>query len=187
MIQEEKKKIRLLVKELKSKISVSEKRRESEHIFKFMEETLEFKQAKILVLYWSMPDEVQTHAFIEKWANIKTILLPVVNGAELDFKIYKGRDSLILGEQFNIAEPSGEIFTDLNAIDLIIVPGIAFDKNNNRMGRGRGYYDKFLSQNKATKIGVCFNCQLFDQVPTQKHDIKMNQVIYPFKNLRLIN
>lgn len=174
---EEKRKIRLLVKELKNSLSESEKIKQSSEIFKVLEEMIEFKQAKTIVLYWSLPDEVKTHAFIEKWWKQKTIILPVVNDSELDFKTYNGKDNLIHSEQFNIGEPSGGKFTNFQTIDLIIVPGIAFDRNNNRMGRGKGYYDRFLCQSSAPKIGVCFKCQLFEKVPTQKHDIKMDRVI----------
>lgn len=174
---EEKKKIRLLVKQLKTEISEVEKVKQSEQIFKIIEATTEFKKANTVVLYWSMPDEVKTHTFIEKWWKHKTILLPVVNGSKLDFKMYKGKEALMPGEQFNIAEPSGEKYENLKAVDLIIVPGVAFDLENNRMGRGKGFYDKFLSQSLAYKMGICFKCQLFTLVPTQKHDIKMDRVI----------
>ena len=69
------------------------------------------------------------------------------------------------------------LFTDLNKIDVILVPGVAFDRTLNRLGRGKGFYDKILSQTKACKIGICFDFQLLDRIPTEVHDVRMTQVI----------
>ena len=76
-----------------------------------------------------------------------------------------------------IPEPVGRLFTDLNKIDVILVPGVAFDRTLNRLGRGKGFYDKILSQTKACKIGICFDFQLLDRIPTEVHDVRMTQVI----------
>jgi 5-formyltetrahydrofolate cyclo-ligase len=81
------------------------------------------------------------------------------------------------GEQFGILEPSGSEFNDRASIDLIIVPGIAFDQNNYRMGRGRGYYDKLLETTKAVRMGVCFNFQYLENIPVEMHDLPMDLVI----------
>ena len=67
--------------------------------------------------------------------------------------------------------------TDPGSIDWIIVPGVAFDKKLNRLGRGKGYYDKLLVQTSATKIGICYELQLFDEIPAEPHDIKMDFII----------
>lgn len=64
-------------------------------------------------------------------------------------------------------------------IDVAIIPGLAFDKNRYRLGRGKGWYDRFLSEHPETfKIGVCYKEQLVDKLPTEEHDIKMDLVIY---------
>ncbi|MDA3778950.1 MAG: 5-formyltetrahydrofolate cyclo-ligase, partial [Bacteroidales bacterium] len=76
-----------------------------------------------------------------------------------------------------ILEPIGETFTDYNSIDIIVVPGVAFDDNMNRLGRGKAYYDKLLHNCKAKKIGICFNFQIINKVPVDKHDITMDLVI----------
>ena len=60
----------------------------------------------------------------------------------------------------------------------MIVPGVAFDAQNNRMGRGRGFYDRALQQSGAFKIGVAFNCQIFKQIPTIETDIPMDLVVH---------
>jgi len=124
-----------------------------------------------------MQDEVHTHDFIKKWAKDKDIILPVVNGDKLHLKRFTGTQAMLTGEKYGIQEPDGEEYTDFNAIDLVIVPGVAFDKAKNRMGRGKGYYDGLLPKLKAYKIALCFNFQMVDEVPTELHDIKMDEII----------
>lgn len=60
---------------------------------------------------------------------------------------------------------------------MIIVPGVAFDNNNNRLGRGKAYYDKLLKESKSYKVGVCFDFQLIEEVPVDEYDIKMDLII----------
>ncbi len=68
-------------------------------------------------------------------------------------------------------------FADPKDIDLVITPGLAFDHNNNRLGHGKGYYDRLLAGMRAFKIGVCFNFQLFNEIPYTLNDVKMDMVI----------
>lgn len=140
-----------------------------------------FREAKVVLLYWSMEDEVQTHDFVEKWYKSKTILLPCVDGDDLRLRQYTGADCMREGEQFGIGEPTGDEYTDLESVDAIIVPGVAFDKEGHRMGRGRGFYDRLLkSTPNAYKIGVCFNFQMVESVPVEPHDVMMDRVVGEF-------
>jgi 5-formyltetrahydrofolate cyclo-ligase len=177
MINNKKSEIRNYIRELKKQFSLEEKKQKSEMIFKELEQLDVFSKSKIIMAYWSMDDEVYTHDFVLKWYGEKKIILPVVKRDELELKSFSGLDNLIKGESFGIEEPEGDIFNQPEKIDLIIVPGIAFDKTNNRLGRGKAYYDKLLKSTKAKKIGVCFDFQLLDAVPVDKHDIKMDLVI----------
>lgn len=84
---------------------------------------------------------------------------------------------------YGIMEPEGPAFTAYDDIDLIIIPGVAFDVKHNRLGRGKGYYDRFLQQMQqmrqthAYKIGVCFPQQLVDSIPVTAYDIPMDEVV----------
>lgn len=84
---------------------------------------------------------------------------------------------------YGIMEPEGPAFTAYDDIDLIIIPGLAFDVKHNRLGRGKGYYDRFLQQMQqmrqthAYKIGVCFHHQLVDSIPVTAYDIPMDEVV----------
>lgn len=177
MIDQQKKVIRKQIRELKKQYGSDEKKAKSESIFLQIEELWRFMQAKTVMVYWSMDDEVFTHGFILKWYNKKNIILPAVKGNNLELKIFSGTNNMTKGETYGIGEPIGKIFNKPEEIDLIIVPGIAFDKNNNRLGRGKAYYDKLLKTTKAFKVGVCFDFQLIENVPVNEYDIKMDMVI----------
>lgn len=138
----------------------------------------QFANAKTVLLYWSMPDEVQTHEFAERWYQSKRILLPCVAGDTLVLKVYQGQQLMHKGEQFGIEEPLGEPFTQWDDIDIVLVPGVAFDRHRNRMGRGRGFYDRLLaSLPHALKIGIAFDFQLRDEIPVETHDIAMDLIV----------
>lgn len=166
------------MRELKRQLSPEEKLRRSEGIMARVERLPEFREAKVVLLYWSMADEVQTHTFVERWYREKVLLLPCVDGDDLRLRQYTGPKCLVAGEQFGIGEPTGPEYKELEKVELIIVPGVAFDRRNNRMGRGRGFYDRLLkSTPNAKKIGVAYDFQMLDEIPVEKHDVKMDKVI----------
>jgi len=151
---------------------------ESDRIWARLEQTDMFRKATDILIYWSMADEVPTPAFIEKWAGSKRFYLPSIQGDNLVVKHYEGADGLISGEQFGIPEPDGPQVDNLDAIDLVIVPGRAFDSQGHRLGRGRGFYDRLLPMiPDAVKAGVCFDCQRLTVVPVSDNDIIMDTII----------
>ena len=121
------------------------------------------KDARTVMLYYSLPDEVYTHTLVDALlASGKRVLLP---------------QSLEQGA-YNIMEPVGEVFSDYAQIDLAVIPGVAFDRQLNRMGRGKGFYDRLLPKlGNAYKIGICFDFQLVESIECEEHDIKMDEVI----------
>ena len=136
-----------------------------------------FRAANTILLYHSLKDEVDTHAFIRKWSDKKRVLLPVVVGDDLELRIYSGPEDMATGS-YGIEEPTGELFTDYAAIDFIAVPGVAFDAKGNRLGRGKGYYDRLLPRiPSAFKAGICFPFQLVEEVPAEPYDIRMDIII----------
>jgi 5-formyltetrahydrofolate cyclo-ligase len=137
-----------------------------------------FRQARTVLLYYSLPDEVQTLPMLAEWISRKRCLLPQVQGSNLTVREYLPGNSLQTG-YMGIPESTGNIFPDLDRIDLIIVPGIAFDAKKNRLGRGKGYYDRLLSHAKAVKAGICYDFQLVEKVPVSACDVPMDCVITP--------
>lgn len=136
-----------------------------------------FRRAATVMMYYLLPDEVDIRPLIEA-ADGKTVLLPRVAGGEnMEIRRYDGPGSIAKGA-FGIMEPTGRVFTDYGGIDLVIVPGMAFDDCGRRLGRGRGYYDRFLPLvRQAYKMGVCFAFQKVDYVPTEATDVSMDEVI----------
>ncbi|MFA6999160.1 MAG: 5-formyltetrahydrofolate cyclo-ligase [Bacteroidia bacterium] len=169
--------LRKQIKKLKSVQTEPERITASNDTIHTLEKTAVFRSAKTVMAFWSMEDEVATHQAIVRWAETKTIILPSVKGSILELRVFHGTDQMKTGEQFGIAEPESPPFTDLASIDLILVPGVAFDLNNNRMGRGKAYYDQLLCATKAFKMGIGFDFQLLEQIPAASHDIRMNQII----------
>jgi 5-formyltetrahydrofolate cyclo-ligase len=151
----------------------------SEVLIHHIEKLDRFSQANCILLYSSLPDEVQTKKLIDRWWEKKTILLPVVIENDLELRSYRGPQYMIEGA-FHISEPTGPAFTDFAHIDLAIIPGVAFDKEGNRLGRGRGYYDRLLSRLSAFsiyKIGLCFPFQKICSIPHEMHDIAMDEIL----------
>lgn len=170
-----KKELRAEIKILKKQHTQEQLAAQSAAIMTKIEQHPDFLNAHTVMLYSSLPDEVQTQTFIEKWRRGKRIILPTVVGDDIIPVELSENTGFAVGD-FNILEPQNEPYQ--GDYDLIVVPGVAFDKNGNRLGRGRGYYDRFLCQHQAvTKIGICFDFQLVDEIPTEPTDIKMDEII----------
>ena len=172
--------LRKKIRELKRAVSAEEKLRRSEAVMRRVEALPEFEKARVVLLYWSMADEVQTHEFVNRWYDKKVLLLPCVEGDDLLLRQYTGPECLVAGEQFGIGEPAATlpVFTELERVEMIVVPGVAFDRTGNRMGRGRGFYDRLLkSTPNAVKVGVAYDFQMIESVPVEPHDVKMDRVI----------
>ena len=175
-MKERKKELRKRVAQLKTQHKSSATQQSAE-ILAALEAHPAFRAADTVLLYHSLKDEVDTHEFIRKWSRLKRILLPVVVGDDLELRVYTGPDDLAIGA-YGIEEPTGSRFTDYAAIGFIAVPGVAFDRNGNRLGRGKGYYDRLLPRIPAAyKAGICFPYQLVEEVPAEPFDIRMDEII----------
>lgn len=172
----DKKSIRRMIAQRKATYAKAELRSMSECVLEKLEADPAFVNARTVLMYYSLGDEVCTHEFVEKWYGRKNILLPVVVGDDLVLKRYEGKNSMIEGA-YRILEPSGPEFVDFESIDLIVVPGVAFDRSCHRLGRGKGYYDRLLPKLTGIKIGICFPFQLLDTVPVEPFDVKMDAVL----------
>lgn len=167
--------IRLRVKTRKSLLSDDERRSAVNRVFALLESTAAFMLADRILLYHSLPDELSTREFIDRWHTRKHFYLPRVNGVNLDILPYD-RSRLHLGA-FNIEEPGGDDVADIDDIELIIVPGVAYDRHGNRIGRGKGYYDRLLRDTHAVTIGVAYGCQLCDDIEPDDFDVPVHYVI----------
>jgi 5-formyltetrahydrofolate cyclo-ligase len=183
----QKKELRSKIKLLKSTYSQESLTNFSTTIFNRIHELPSFNNAVNILTYWSLNDEVNTQEWIKSISTIKNIYLPVVCGSKLIVKAFEGEDNMISVPPFGIKEPVGKVLTDFKKIDIIIVPGMAFDRQGNRMGRGKGFYDRFLPKTNALRIGVCFDFQLLHSVPTDEFDCKMNYIVTESEILSFIH
>lgn len=129
--------------------------------------------AKVIATYAPLPDEPRVILPLGK-----TILLPkIISSRDMELRQYISEDEMAAGS-FGINEPTTEPWSDYDAIDLIIIPGVAFDERGNRLGRGKGYYDRLLPRlDSAYKIGVAYQWQRIDHLPHEPHDIPADEVI----------
>lgn len=151
----------------------------AEKILSQVEQSEVFRSAQVVLAYYSLADELFTHDFVQRWAARKTILLPKVVGDDLTLHSYNGPLSLREGA-FGIMEPCTPEYADYAAVDLVIVPGVAFDGDGHRLGRGRGYYDRLFASRlpyNIYKVGVCYPFQLVEHVPTESCDVQMDKVV----------
>ena len=141
----------------------------------------QIQMADSVLMYHSLPDEVDTHSALDQLLAIgKKVLLPkVVSDTEMTIHEYTGKDSLQPSEPYGILEPTTPELSIINCqLSIVVVPGMAFDRQGHRLGRGKGYYDRFLSQiPNIYKIGVCFPFQLVESVISEETDILMDEVI----------
>ncbi len=167
--------IRLRIRAHKSLLDDNERRSAAKTVFDLLEQTAAFMMSDSILLYHSLPDELSTLDFIEKWHSRKRFFLPRVNGLNLEILPYD-KSRLHLGA-FNIEEPEGDNTTDITHIDMVVVPAVAYDRKGNRIGRGKGYYDRLLNNTRAIKIGVAYDFQLVDEIDAEPHDVAVDYVI----------
>lgn len=159
----------------------------SKKLSSLIETQIEYDVSQILGYASFFPGEVDLTHFIADQISARTLYLPIVHPDHRMTFISIGHDwkDLIHTGETGILEPtedSGKPYDPaLSSQAVILVPGVAFDRSGNRLGRGRGYYDRFLSrpQNRnLTKIGVCWEIQLVDEVPTESHDVVMDYICH---------
>ena len=142
-----------------------------------------FQKAKTVLFYASLPGEVDTYAMITRAIQLKkSVALPNIarDQRKMIPTLINSAEDLVQGP-YGIPGPrlAASKALDTNDIDAVIVPGLAFDKANNRLGRGAGYYDRFLPclPQTAVKIGIAFDFQIVDCLPREEHDVPLDTVI----------
>lgn len=138
-----------------------------------------YLNAKIVMLYASAFKEPSTENIIkDAFKRDKKVIIPVSDTEKETIipSYIENFDDLKKGA-YGILEPVKIIPANIADIDFILIPGLAFDKTGNRSGFGKGYYDKLLQYSNAEKCALCYEFQLFDKIPSETHDIKMNTII----------
>ena len=150
--------------------------------------TEEFQAAHVIMLYAPIPMEVDAEPIAHAaWQEGKSVLAPKVNWRreQMVAVAIASMDDLVPG-RFGIREPAGGEAWPADKIDFIIVPALAYDRRGNRLGRGGGFYDRFLAEAgcNAVTCGLAFDEQLVDQVPIHDNDIPVNMLVTDKEVLR---
>lgn len=146
-------------------------------IFSAVERLPEFRAARTVAVFAALPDEPATDEALARWAETRRVVLPRVEGDTMRF--YACRPEALVFGAFGILEPQGERPCPPDEIDLVVCPGVAFTADGRRLGRGKGYYDRYLGQVAfgGFRVGVCYAHQLVDDLPVEPHDVRMDLVI----------
>lgn len=150
----------------------------------------EFQRAKTVVFYVSFRSEVETEKMIRNALNLrKRVVVPVVDGEKIEVAEIKNFEKELTKGSFGIKEPKKEFRRRVHQkeIDLVVVPGVVFDKTGGRLGYGRGYYDRFL-KSKSIKlrmgrspqcalIGLAFDLQIARKIPLVEKDVRVDKIV----------
>ena len=175
---QDKKTLRCEVRARIALIGTADAQERSVAIGREVENHLAVSGAKVVALFSPLADEPRLWPLVERLAKRMSVVLPRVEGDTISFYSY-GNCAMVKGA-YGINEPQNGLPVDVCEIDAVIVPGVAFTEDGARMGRGKGYYDRYLSQSgcRALKIGVCYREQIVESIPTEPHDVRMDSVIY---------
>ena len=177
MILTDKRQIRRNVRAEIAKLSTDEKSTLSAQICSTLLHSQEVGDASVVALFISLTDEPETVEIIAELAKTKRVVVPRIEGEEMNF--YEIAEGLAEGV-FGILEPLSTTPVEPSEIDVMVVPGVAFTQSGERLGRGKGFYDKYLSRKgfRAHTIGICYPCQVVEHLPVEPHDKVMDEVIW---------
>lgn len=174
---EDKRSIRRRMRELNRSLPPERREEAGRRIMQSIEASEAFARARTVALFSALPDEPPTAEMIRRWSATKRIVLPRVE--EDTMRFYPFDPATLCQGAFGILEPAEGAPCATSEIDWIAVPGVAFTSSGERLGRGRGYYDKYLSQPgfRARKTGICYAHQIVDALPSEPHDVRMDDVV----------
>jgi len=163
-------------------LSDSELKEKSNNIKKIIFKMKEFKEAETILFYISYDNEVDTHQMIKDCISVgKIVIVPRTDRLRRRIVLSElsNWNHLEYGE-YGILEPKKEFLQEISieSIDLMFIPGIAFDIHGNRIGHGKGYYDRLLKNpHNAIRVGLAFELQIVDNIPAEAYDVKVNKIV----------
>ena len=173
----EKKALRAAIKNRIAAMTREEMRRQSIAVCMRLTQTYEFINANTVLVYSAMKGECDPRLLADIAHGMgKRVAYPKCEGDELG--LYIGDESKFIPGAFGIPEPDDSCERiDMAEVDFAVIPGVAFDKNGGRLGRGKGYYDRLLKDSKTVRAGICFNEQMVESVPMDIHDGRIDMIV----------
>jgi len=181
-LNEHKSALRKKIRAALKNVSEETHKLDSEKLCIKLKEQSFFQNASAILFFAPLPDEIDIWPLLEKLTYEKIAALPCF---DLDNQFYTSRQvknlhAEIVSGHFGIREPVGNcVEIPFDDLDLILVPGVAFDLHGNRLGRGKGFYDRLLQKIHCKKAGVCFDAQLLEKIPVEPHDAKVDFILTP--------
>ena len=177
-LKKQKRDLREILEQRRRVYDASKAELDSQTLIKRISQLPQFQQAQTVMLYMPIHNEVNLKGLLDLYAGQKTLLLPVTHRHSMQAHPYAGEENMKRGK-YRVVEPTTPPYK--GSIDLILVPGVAFDKQMHRLGRGGGFYDKFLRRHpQAMKIGVGYDFQIYKKgIPHSLLDITMDAIITP--------
>ena len=170
-----KKEIRQTIKRQTLLLDAKESLRQAEKVMRHIGSIIAQRAPQTVALFAPLRDEIPLGELAQR-VDCR-VVLPRVKGEEMEFYDYSAAEMAV--GAFGISEPQGEEAVGAQLIDLMVVPGVAFTSSGDRLGRGKGYYDRYLSREgfRAYCVGVCYEHQLVGELPVEPHDRRMDEVV----------
>jgi len=185
-LNEQKIALRKMIRATLKSFSEEKRKLDSKTLCIKLEEQPFFQTADTVLFFAPLPEEIDLWPLLEKFTYEKTAALPCFDDNSQFYTSRQVKDPHeIVSGQFGIREPIGNcVQIPFDDLDLILVPGMAFDLRGNRLGRGRGFYDRLLAETRGVKCGIAFDEQIVGAVPTEEHDLKMDFILTPTRGMR---
>lgn len=183
-LRKEKRAVRALIEQKRRIYPADKIQEDSEAIMTQLERMHWFRDAQTIMLYYPIHNEVDLRPLLKRYEGQKTFLLPVTHRKSIEVRKYDGEDMMRRG-RYKVPEPQTSKWR--GNIDLIIVPGVVFDTLGNRIGRGGGFYDRFLKKHRNVhQIGVAYDFQVKKhEIPHGRLDHPMNSIVTPTQTIQL--
>lgn len=171
--------IRRKMKSLRASLREDELRAKSISASEIFLESELYRDSESIMLYMPIRNEVDTRYIMERaLADGKRVILPHTDRETgVITPVLLGEDTSLTLGAFSIPEPSDTEAVAEDEIDLVIVPGLAYDRQGARLGFGKGCYDGFLRDIRAVKVGLCYDFQLVGSLPTDTHDVPVDYIL----------
>lgn len=176
----QKKAMRGILEQKRRVLTAEQVASDSEAIIRQIEQMHSFREASVVMVYYPIHNEVNLMDLVRKYHGEKTFVFPVTHRHSIELRPFESEENMRRG-RFGVPEPQTPTWED--DVDLILVPGVAFDTHMHRIGRGGGYYDRFLrQQRRAMKIGVAYDFQLKKKtIPHNFWDVRVDRVVTPLQ------
>ena len=161
-------------------LDAAERERQSRIAVERLRRIIAEERPAVAALFAPLPDEIDISPLLLT-VGCRVVLPRVADGpnGEPEMEFYDFDPAAMTRGAYGIDEPQGEVPCPPERIDLMVVPGMAFTREGTRLGRGKGYYDRYIAREgfRARRIGVCFRHQLLPDLPAEPHDRSMDDVV----------